>query len=39
MDASHPVSAKYELSTTPAAFGVGGPAALGVVDNSAAVRV
>ena len=37
MDASHPVSAEHELSTTPVVFGVEGPTAPGAVDNSAVV--
>lgn len=39
MDASRPVSAEHELSTAPVASGDRGPAALGAVDNSAAVDV
>ena len=37
MDASHPVSAEYELPTAPATFGIEGPAAPGAVDNSEVV--
>ena len=35
MDASHPVSAEHELSTTPVAFGMEEPAAPGAADNAA----
>lgn len=37
MDASHPVSAEYELFTAPVVFGREGSTAPGVVENSAVV--